>query len=492
MSAASDPGDLARRGARNVAVLTSGRLAIYAVGVLTAFVVPRVMGAEGYGRYGAALAVVQILMVASAAGLPLVEMRYLAPVWRSEPERALALGSTLWVTRLGLSVAAGLAAFGWLRLAPALGFDTETCALLALLCGGRAATEATRSLLFAVGRVGAMMRIELLRVSLALPVIVVAYRAGGLEGVFVGLPLLYAVLFPTAALGLRRTLPVAPRHFRGSELTPHLGYSLRTSVGTLAGVVQSQLAVFAVASFVAADEAGYLAFAVQIFALLQGLVLVGVRGLTPLLAELEHTGETARLASWGGIMMRYGSAALCGVAVGWALLGGDLVRLALTPAFLPAHACGSWMLLAVLLFCSGGCANGILYVRGRAGIASANGVLFAALTLGGLAVTLQGPESGAALRISRVYAGASALFAVSAVATLATVGRLRLPVARVVALLLPALGVLPATAWSASFPVRLAAFGGFAVVYVGGALASGLLPLRELRALAGSLRPRAG
>lgn len=493
----AEPGDprddQAARGAHNVAVLASGRLAIHAVGVLTTFVVPRVMGAEAYGRYGAALAVVQILVVASAMGLPLVEMRFLAPAWRSRRGDALALGSTVWLVRLALSALAGLLAFGWLQLAPALGFGVATCALLGLLCAGRAATEAARGLLFAVGRVGAMMRVELMRVCLALPIIVVAFRAADLEGVFAGLPLLYAVLLPTAALGLRRTLPVAPAHFRWGALAPHVGFSLRTTVGTLAGVVQSQFAVFAVASFVAAEEAGYLAFAVQLYALVQGLVVVGVRGVTPLLSELEQAGESRRLAAWGGVMLRYGSAALCLAAVAWGLVGADLVRVALTPAFLPAHACGTWMLLAAAFFCVGGSANGILYVRGRAGTASANLVLFAAATIAGLALAALGPEDGTALRISRVYAGASALFAVSAVATLAAVGRLRLPLARVVPLLAPAALALPAALWAAPFATRLAALAGFALVYAGVASATGLLPLRELRALVASLRAgRAG
>ena len=49
-----DPGgDAARRGTRNVAAMTAGRLAIHAVLVVSAFVIPRALGAESYGRYAA-------------------------------------------------------------------------------------------------------------------------------------------------------------------------------------------------------------------------------------------------------------------------------------------------------------------------------------------------------------------------------------------------------------------------------------------------------
>lgn len=39
-------GDVARRGARNVLVMTVGRLATHAVLVVTVFVIPRLLGAE--------------------------------------------------------------------------------------------------------------------------------------------------------------------------------------------------------------------------------------------------------------------------------------------------------------------------------------------------------------------------------------------------------------------------------------------------------------
>ena len=92
-------------------------------------------------------------------------------------------------------------------------------------------------------------------------------------------------------------------------------------MGALAGIFQAQFAVFAVASWVAPREAAYLGFAVQIFALAQGLFIAARRGLTPILSELEAGGETGRLASWGGLMMRYWTAALCLATVAWGLIG---------------------------------------------------------------------------------------------------------------------------------------------------------------------------
>jgi O-antigen/teichoic acid export membrane protein len=481
--------DQARRGGRNLVVMTAGRLAIHAVLVVAAFVVPRVLGAESYGRYAAALAIVQILVAVSSAGLPLVEARILAPLWRRDRAAAATLGSTIWLVRLALAALSGLAAAAWVDLAPALGFDGQIVLLVGLLCAARAATEATRSLLLPLDRVGAMIGIELARAVFTVPVVVIAFTRQGLVGVFTSLPVMYALLLTAAIALLLRVIPLRPKHFRWSALRPQLTYSLTAFVGTVAAVVQSQFGVFAVASWVATREAGYLAFAVQLFAFAQALFLAANRALLPVLAELESRGDARRLARWGGLMMRYAAGAMCIFTLGWALLGGSLVELALGEAFLPAHACGIWMLVAAMLFCAANAANTLLYVRRHGSAASGNLVLYAAATMGGLALALIGRESdGAALRIAQVYAIASVVFFACAHATLSRVGSIRLPAGRALLLMAPTALAWPASAWDAALATRLVAFGGFALAYVGAAAGLGLLPLRELRDVARRMR----
>ena len=98
------------RGARNLLVMTGGRVAIHVVLVISAFWIPRALGAGTYGRYAAVLAVIQILTMLSTAGLPLIESRQLAPLWRSDRSAAVSLASTIWLCRLGLAGLSGLAA----------------------------------------------------------------------------------------------------------------------------------------------------------------------------------------------------------------------------------------------------------------------------------------------------------------------------------------------------------------------------------------------
>ncbi|MCP4655057.1 MAG: hypothetical protein GY856_06515, partial [bacterium] len=64
----------AEHGIRYVVRLTTGRFAAQVVLVVSAFIIPRVMGAQSYGQYAAWLAMIAILRSASTLGLPMVEV----------------------------------------------------------------------------------------------------------------------------------------------------------------------------------------------------------------------------------------------------------------------------------------------------------------------------------------------------------------------------------------------------------------------------------
>ena len=490
-ASAAGSSDAARRGVRNLVVMTGGRLATHVVLVLSVFVIPRLLGAESYGRYAAAMSVVQILTIAASAGLPLVEARFLAPLWRLGDRAAVVeLGSTIWLTRLALSALAGGATVAWFASAPQLGFGPLLWVLVGGVTAMRAAMESSRSLFLAVGSAGKMMGFDLARVSVALPVVVAGYLGAGLPGVFGALPVAFGLLAALAALTLHRVLPLRPAAFRWDSLRPHLGYSLANYVGALAGIVQAQFAVFAVASWVAPREAAFLGVAVQLFTVSQGMYVAARRGLYPVLSELETLGEHRRLRRWGGLMMRYGAAILCAATVAWGLLGHHIISFTLTDAFLPAQTCGTWMLLAVTLFSCGASCNGLLYVRGHARAASANLVAYALATMLGLLWVLRGSESGegVALQIAAAYALASLLFFGVAYAVAAVGAGVRLPLVRTLLLIAPAALAWPAQSWDAALPARVVALFVFLAAYAGTAMALGLLPPREVAELLRRIR----
>ena len=179
-----------RRGAGNVAKMIGA--ATEAVLVISAAAIPRALGVEDYGRYAAIMAVVSILQVVSAAGLPLVEARHVAPLWHSgRAADATVLASTIWTSRLLLSSVAGALVAAWLAMSgnlltrPALLLAVAVQALL------RCAFEASRSLLVPLGHVGRYSLLDFLRASFTLLVVLAVFPRGGLGGVLAALPAMY-------------------------------------------------------------------------------------------------------------------------------------------------------------------------------------------------------------------------------------------------------------------------------------------------------------
>ena len=137
---------IARRGAGNLTTMLSGRLASQIVLVVSAFIIPRVLGAENFGQYAAVMAVIAIAQTLSSFGLPMVEIRELPPLRSgSDPALAVELGSTIWVTRLILSAIAGAAALVWLAASQELVGASSILIPLGLLAFLRSAYEASRS-----------------------------------------------------------------------------------------------------------------------------------------------------------------------------------------------------------------------------------------------------------------------------------------------------------------------------------------------------------
>ncbi len=484
-------GNAARRGASNLAKMLGGRFGAQILLAISVFVIARRLGAERYGIYAGVLAVAAILQAASTGGLQMVEARILSPLWRQGNRRqALTLASTIAGGRILLSALAALAAILWLGRSPELVQGPGVLALLGLFCFLRGSYETFRSLLLAVGQAGRLILFELIRAGATLPLVLGAYAIAGLNGVFAALPLFYGLLLITCLAVLRRTLPIRPGALRWSSLVPHLGYSFSSFLGSLATMVQAQFAVYALAHWVTGSAAAFLALAVQFFALGQGVVLTGQRALLPILAELEAAGEEKRLAGWGSRMLRFGTAvATIGILV-WALIGRDIIRWVLGPEFAPVHACVAWILVAALFYGLAEGANGLLYIRGLARQAFLCTFLFAAITIGGLVWILGQGAPDMALAVCRLYALAAGLYFLTAFLQLGLRGHLWLPIARVVALALPVAAAGPllraglgiGTAWGLALLLPL--------LYMAGAVASGLLPRSEWRELLALLGDR--
>lgn len=472
----------AARGLESVAKLTGGRFAAQLILLVAAVVIPRLLGAEAYGIYAAWMAVVAIGGGFAMLGLPMVETRYLAPLWSlGERPAALALGSTIWTLKLALSVAAGAGVALWLATSPRLEANPLVILWVGLLAFALYAHEAAVSLYLPLHRVGTLSLFVLLRAALTLPVVVLSFKAGGLVGVAAGMAALYVVLWLLSWRVLLGIAALGPRGFQWATLRPYVAFSLAAFAANVAWRVQGHFSIYALANWVTPREAAFLALALQLYNFLQLLLLSARRALTPILAEMETRGESSRVQEWGDLMMRWTAAVITVAALGWALVGGEVVALVFTGAFAPVHPTAALILLCALLYgCAESC-NMLLYVQGRAQHAAFTMAVYAVVTIAGLLLALRGPDLGSAQRTALAYTVAALVYFAVSYLVLERASNVRMPIGRTVVLALPAFAAPTMAAWEAPLSMRLAALVAALALYGVAALGLKLLPLEEAR-----------
>ncbi len=473
--------NIASRGADNVIKMSSGHLASLLVLTVSGFLIPRILGVDSFGRYAAVMAVVTIMQAVSSCGLQQIGVRYLSPMWGSRKhENAMNLGSSLWTARLVLTLIAGFIAVVWLYFSPKLGLHFQFCLLLGFFYIIRSAFIVANNFFLPLGHVGKVVGFELLRNILAFPIIALMFINFGFLGIFIGLTVMNFVLFIASRSMLSRIIPFRLGVFSWSTLRPFAKYGLLTHIGAFSGIVYAQFTVYAVANFVSKQEAAFLAIAVHLHNIIRHLILAVRRSLMPILAEMEDQNQTERLRYWGGLIMRYSTALLIIITVGWAFMGEYMIRWVLTDSFLPVFPCALIILLSLIFsFCAMIC-NGLLLIREFAGTAALNSMIHGALLILGLFLVIKGGDIGTSYLISWVYVAASLVFWCCAYLRLGFKGKIWLPLRRTLLLILPVALIWPASIWDVPFFLKLIASVVFLVLYLLYAINLRLLPKHEI------------
>jgi O-antigen/teichoic acid export membrane protein len=481
--------DYTSRAFRSARGMTFGRLATQAMLLISAFVIPRVLGLETFGLYAALMAVVAMLDSFATGGLQMAEIRFFAPAWRqADKGPAVRLASTIWLSRLVLSGTAGLLAIVWLTVFSSLPIEVRIAVLVGLVVAIRSALEATRHLFLSIGQAGRMAAFEFLRAALTLILVVLVFEwLGELTGVFAALPIAYLALLVGAVWILLRTVPLRVSLFDWSALRPALRFSGLTLLGSLAWAVQAQFATFAVANWVSLGEGALVALTIQIYVLFQTLIVSVRSSLLPILAEMEAAGSVRRIRMWGGVMMRWGAAGTTTAALVWSLVGESVLRL-LPAEFAPVYRSGAVIMLGVIAMACAVAANGLLYVSGNAGWASFNRILFAGVTVIGVAILLAAETTGTASDVAWVYALAALVFFAASYGSLMIVRGMRLPLRRTLALAAPAALAWPAVNWDGGWALKLLALALVLVAYGAYAVGLRLLPREELKRIRAAVR----
>jgi len=473
--------------------MTTGHLAVLAISAISGILIPRVLGIQAYGRYSSVLAVTAILQAVSTLGFPQVGVRFLAPLWRTDHSQALALGSTMWTIRLGLTPLLGAVGFFWLGATVASEQGLVILLALGLLCALRCAQQATRILFLPIGHVGKLTGFEFFHTLLRLPVVLGSFLAWGLSGTFAALPVLQAVIWGWTTLALRRVFPLSPRLFRWSALRPYLSFAAWSFVDAGSTMLHVQFSIYAVAVWSTARDAGLLAIAMQLYLLVRSLHTAVHRSLQPLLAEIEAAGEEARLRHWSELTMGCGVVATVTLTVFWAALGRPFLKLVFGSEFLPAHLVVTLLFGSLILFSAAQTCHALLYVRNQAKAGSLTSMAHSATGMVGLFLALAHSDSGqTAPRIAWVFLGAAALFFIASYIALGWRAGLWLPLYRSLLLALPAALVIPAAGFEAGWGLRLLALTAFLCLYALAAAGLGFLSRDGLAKIVEVFRRRQG
>lgn len=477
----------ARQGARSALVMVAGRGAMQLVALATLLLLPHLMTTADYGRLMSVLALALLGGAVVEMGLNWFEMRFIAPAWRrGDITAALEIASSSFFTKLLLAVLVALVLVVWLAQSPGLDLHPVDLGWIGLWLIARFGVAACAAMLLPLGLSRAFVGLETGRALVYLAAAGLGYGWAGLPGVFAALALTHLLLLILALSVLNRHLPVRPSDASIRLLWRQRGYLGWTALAAIFAGLQFWLPVFLVGGHLGLADAALLGIAVQGLGILHGLGIGLRQGLMPIIADLNAGGDSERCLMWLSLQLRLLTAAATGGLLLWLVIGPALLSWLLPPAYAGLYQTVALVLVAFVLLSAAASCDGLLNLRGHAALSVANLGLFALLTVLGTLLVINADWPHGAWWVAGVYAAATAVLALTSLASLGLRMGLWLPVGRALGLFMPGLLALPLAwqgwswSWWSVVPVLL--------VYIGYVIGARLIGLPELRRIIAVLK----
>jgi O-antigen/teichoic acid export membrane protein len=373
--------------------------------------VSRVTDKETYGLVAALLAVTMIVSLLLPAGVAAATSRFV-PFSRGAGDLAAARGLYRALDRLGLGGAVLLSVAAALVTRSVAGLGAWTAVEVGLLTFAYSAYSVDKSALYAFGRVGRYVRLEIVSSGVTLLAAVVLVVSGGtwyLTPLVVG----YTVFVVGARLSLRADLRGDATRASKGDWGAIAGYAALACVGTLSSAGFLQATQLLAVNVAGTAQAAYFGAAVALITPLYFLPRALALALFPALAEAHGAGDTATVRKHADVGSRTLVAVLAPLFVAALFLapealflfGGDryrdgapVLQLMLAATYLAviqvpsvnALSSGSgWQLRTPVLSALSGCLVGLAVVVTIGHRFGATGVAVAYLV--GTAVTAAGP-----------------------------------------------------------------------------------------------------
>ena len=463
-----------------------GRLLLQLLTLLTALLLPWFMPTEEYGRFVSVMALASLGGMLAELGLGWLEMRLLAPAWRSgDRAGALRIASTTFLLRLALDLLVSAALCLWLWQSPELHLLATDILLIGIWMLARFGITLSASMQLPLGHRGQFLAVELGRSVLHLAGALLGYHWGGMQGAFALLAASHLPLFMLAILLLRRHLPLGPASADRALLQQHRHYLTWTALTAMLAGLQFWLPVFLVGAYMDLAQAALLGIAIQALGVLHGLGTGMRQGLMPIIAEQNASQQAERSLAWSSLLLRL--IALAGGAglLVWVIAGQQILALLLPPDYADLYLALALVLPCFVLLSAASASDALLNLRGHASASAFNLGLFTLITVGGTLAVLWSTPADAATSVVGMYLLASAVFAAANRARLGRLDKLWLPLLPSTLLLLPGMLLLAAVWTGVQPPLWLALV--VLPAYLGYVLLSGLVSRDEFMRVARAL-----
>ncbi|MBA2564297.1 MAG: oligosaccharide flippase family protein, partial [Gemmatimonadetes bacterium] len=318
---------------RNLSSVLLLKVMQYPFVVLFVVLVPRLMGAETYGRYALFTSLLAILVSLTNLGLTEIFGRFV-PELRERGDGVARLASNLLALKLVVDVCTAAAAYPVLRLAYGEHLMPEYALLLcaAMLAAGLSSTAF--ALVFGLNQLGRYAFGDPLRKALGLGLVLVLFRAYGLPGALLSLLLVEIVLGALYFYWVRREFHREHLRVDRAFLTPYLRFGFLFYVAWGLLTIWQRLGN-ALIDLLTHDSREVALFDMpnQLFSITSAFTLVLISALIPVFTNLLLTGKEAKLIAWSASMAKY-TAILCTVIFGSFLIAGrELIPIVIGPDF---------------------------------------------------------------------------------------------------------------------------------------------------------------
>jgi O-antigen/teichoic acid export membrane protein len=398
---------LVRGGIGSGAVQLSGMAAAFAVGILLA----RILGVQGYGYYGIAIAVISIAGIPAEFGLPQLVVREVAAAGARKDDGAL-IGVIRWANRTALALSLISAAVVVLiaQLFPASSplplVITIGAPIIPLLALARVRGAALQGLnLVPLGQMPSFLLRPLFFASLLFGSHFFSRREDAAFAVALN-ALATAAVLASAHILLRPRLKAIRSEQPTQTPRKWIGSALSMGMTTGMSVVQAQLAIFLLGIIAPPDQVGLFRLASSTVVMMVAPITLISMLVTPVLARLYAHGDNARLKK---LCQRSAQLMTVGVAaflLPFVLFGPSLIAFVFGPEFAPAY--GALMIMAIGQLVNAGFGpNGILLNMSGHEKRVTRAMLFALMINAALIVMLA-PSMG---QVGAAWASSIALFA---------------------------------------------------------------------------------